>query len=504
MELNLLNLLIVLLAGWAGGRLAVWLKYPAVLGELLAGIVVGPALLGLVAPDVALDVLAHVGILLMMLYIGMEVDPKELKEASLGGVLAAIGGFVTPFALAFGVVWLAGGTAMAAIFVGLAAGVTSLATKSRILVDLKLTNTRIAHVMLAGAVLADGVSLIAFAAILGAGGGALSLQGLGIVAVKALAFFAVAGIIGWYGFPIAGRWLAKRNVTRTGGFTLVLLVAVAFAELAELAGLHGVLGSFVAGLFIRESTLGKHLSSELSKVVHDASVGFLAPIFFVTVSFNVTFSALREDALLLVVLVAVATIGKILGTMLFYLPTGNGWREGLVIGAGMNGRGAVEIILAGIALEAGIIDDKLFSILVFLAIFTTATVPVLLGWGTRWLRSRGELATGNTKRGTVVILDAGPAARDLGRVLGASRPVYLLTTEPTEAQAAREESLKVRIVPGFEAEHLGITDRAELVVIAVGDRRTRLELTTLLQVELGVPSVIALSDPQAVSSAEVA
>ncbi len=110
-----------------------------------------------------------------------------------------------------------------------------------------------------------------------------------------------------------------------------------------------------------------------------------------TAGFEVSFGALSESLGLLIAVIALATIGKIVGTVLAYLPSGNGWREGLVIGAGMNGRGAVEIVIAGIGLEAGIISPEIFSILVVMAIATTATVPVLLTWGVRWLSSTGHL-----------------------------------------------------------------------------------------------------------------
>ncbi len=395
LHLDLLNLLLVLVAAWSAGRLATRVGYPAVLGELLAGIVLGPALLGWLHADAALMVLAEVGILLMMLYIGMEIDPRELKRASWGGLLAAIGGFVTPFALAFGVVIAFGGSVVAAIFVGLAAGVTSLATKSRILVDLDLMDTRIAHVMMAGALVADAISLVAFSAILGMGAEGLSAFDGGLVAVvvaKATAFIAFAAFFGQVLLPRVTGWLSRRGWThRTSSFTLVLILAVGMGEAAELAGLHGVLGAFLAGLFLRDELLGSMLARDLRGVVKDASIGFLAPIFFITAGFAVSFDALGSDALLLGSIIVVGTLGKIVGTALFYLPTGNGWREGLTIGAGMNGRGAVEIILAGLALDAGIIDARLFSILVFFALFTTATVPVLLRWGVGWLRARGEL-----------------------------------------------------------------------------------------------------------------
>lgn len=426
MEFSILNLLAVLLVAWIAGRVASRFGYPSVLGELLAGIVLGPPMLGVLAAGDGLAVLAELGILLMMVYVGMEIDLKELKKASTGGFLAAIGGFITPFALCYAAIIWAGGTVLAAVFVGVAAGVTSLATKSRILVDLQLLDTRIAHMLMAGALIADTLSLVIFAAILGvAEAGTIEFGALGLVALKAVGFFVLATVVGLKGLPLLGRWLQRLQAGRTADFLLILIVALAFAEAAELAGMHGILGTFLAGLFLREGVLSRSQSKEVMHLVRDASIGFLAPIFFVTAGFAVSLDVFSTNLGLLLGVIVLATVGKIIGTALFYLPTGFGWREGLTIGAGMNGRGAVEIILAQIALSMGLISADIFSILVFMAIITTATVPVFLKWGVDWLRRRGELVRADDRQGTLIV-GAGPTAVALGRLLKASQPVHVI------------------------------------------------------------------------------
>ncbi len=444
MESLVLNLLLVLVIAWLAGQLATRIGYPSVLGELLAGIIVGPPLLGLLESNAALDVLAEVGVLLMMIYIGMEIDPRELVRASKGGFLAAIGGFVTPFVLCYLAIVMTGGSVMAAVFVGIAAGVTSLATKSRILVDLQLLDTRIAHVMMAGALIADTLSLILFAAVIGIGEtNAFRASDLAIVAVKAVVFFAVATLIGLKGLPLLGQLMHRiKSFERTAYFMTVLIVGFLFAEMAELAGMHGILGAFLAGLFLREGVLGRSLSKELMGLVRDASIGFLAPIFFITAGFAVSLDVFSTELGLLVLVVGLATVGKIVGTALFYLPTGHGWREGITIGAGMNGRGAVEIIVAQIGLSAGLISQEIFSILVFMAIFTTATVPLFLKWGVTWLRNRGELVRSEEERSGVVIIGAGPVARSLAGLLARSQPVVLIDNNKEHCAFARSEGLE--------------------------------------------------------------
>jgi Trk K+ transport system NAD-binding subunit len=185
----------------------------------------------------------------------------------------------------------------------------------------------------------------------------------------------------------------------------------------------------------------RRLAGELTELVRDVSIGFLAPIFFVTAGFQVTLDVFSTSLSLLLTIVIMATVGKVVGTALFYLLSGNGWREGVVIGAGMNGRGAVEIIIAEIALASGIISQEIFSVLVFMAIFTTAMVPVFLKLGTDWLKSRGELVRSTDKRTGTVIVGAGPTARALARELAPSQPVWLIDNNLDNCMRAKSEGL---------------------------------------------------------------
>lgn len=497
MDLSILNLLLVLLAAWLAGNLASRVGYPSIFGELMAGIILGPPLLGLLESSEALEVLAEVGVLLMMLYIGMEIDPQDIFKASWAGTLAALGGFITPFVLSYWFVVALGGTVAAGLFVGIAAGVTSLATKSRILVDLKLLDTRIAHVLMAGALVSDTLALIVFAAILGVfEAGSLDVVNLGLVAGKAVLFFAATTFVGLKLFPPLWRQLKKMGWTsRTFNATLILLIALLFAELAELAGLHAILGGFLAGLFLREGTvLEPKLSRQLNEVVHDVSIGFLAPIFFVTAGFQVSLNVFQTDLLLLVGVVALATIGKIAGTALFYLPSGNGWREGVVVGAGMNGRGAVEIIVAQIGLSMGIITAEIFSVLVFMAIITTAAVPLFLKWGSEWLRSRGELVRSAEERQGTVIVGAGPTARALAKGLQGAQPVWLIDKNHQHCVEAQAEGLSAIHGSALDVEVLARAHAAEArsFIALTPNEEVNVLAAQLAREVFGVPKVRAL------------
>ncbi|MBI6120313.1 cation:proton antiporter [Salegentibacter maritimus] len=439
-ELNILNLLIILASAWLGGSAAKKLGYPAILGELIIGIVLGPAMLGLLETSEMINVLAEVGIILLMVYIGMEINFRDLGKASWPGLLAAIGGFIVPFVLGYYTIIYFGGTQMAAIFVAIAVAVTSLATKSRILVDLKLLNTRIAYVLMAGALISDTLALVIFAGIISyVDAGSIDTLGLAWVAGKAILFFVFTALAGIYLLPLLGRFLMESKInSRTLHFTLILIIVLGFSELAEVAGLHSILGAFMAGLFIRDGVFNRQISKDINNIFHDISIGFLAPIFFVSAGFNVTLEVFQTDLAMLIVVTLMAMVGKIFGTALFYLPSGYGWREGIAVGTGMNGRGAVEIIIAGIGLQMGIINSEIFSILVFMAIFTTLTVPLLLTWTTKWLKSRNELVHQESRNG-YIILGANPLGLYMAKKLQDKNEVILIDANREMVAEAKKQ-----------------------------------------------------------------
>lgn len=371
--------------------------YPALMGELLAGIMFGPALLGVLQPSEALDVFAELGVFLLMLYVGMEVDIHELFALGPEALMIALGGFLIPFGLGYLIGVAIGLSVGPSLFIGIALAATSLATKSRILVDLDILETRIAGVLLGGALLSDVGVLIVFTGVLDfIETGDISGLSIGFTLTKTFGFFAVTLVIGDRILPRLREqletWMHRHQfVDKTAGFTVALVVALSFAYLASVVDLYMIIGGFIAGLFLRQAELDAEIYNHMYTVVYDLAMGFFAPIFFVTVAFDLTLDVFTQDLGLLTLIVGAAFIGKIVGCWIFGLPLTLTSREGFVIGLGMNGRGTVEIIIASIALSAGIISQALFSILVFTAIFTTALVPITVTWGIDWLDRAGEL-----------------------------------------------------------------------------------------------------------------
>ncbi len=388
---DVLDLLVVLGLAWVFGALSERVGYPALMGELFAGILFGPAILGLLGPSEPLAVFAEFGVFLLMVYVGMEVDIDDIVRLGPQSLLVAIGGFVLPFALGAVAGVYIGASLEASLFIGLAMAATSLATKSRILVDMDLLDTRIAGVLLGGALISDVGVMVVFAGVMAfAAAGTVDVSAISIILIEAVAFFAVTLFIGYTFLPKMWRGLEELRqkhgfVDKTAAFTVAMLVALLFAAIAHALGLHVIIGGFIAGMFLRQAEISKGLYTRLHTVVYDLAIGFFAPIFFVTVGFDLTLSVFRQDLWILVLLTGVAFIGKIIGSWLGALPSKLTSREGFVIGLGMNGRGTVEIIIASIGLSAGIITQDLFTILVFLAIFTTALVPPTMTWGIDWL-----------------------------------------------------------------------------------------------------------------------
>lgn len=499
----------VLVAAWVAGWIATRVGYPAVLGELLAGIVLGPPLLGLLTDGAGLDALGELGVVLMMLWIGTEIDLGSLRRASGAGLLAAIGGFVVPFAGGLLVMRLFGFDWIAGVFVGAAVGVTSLATKSRILADLRLFDTRIAYVLMAGALLSDTATLVVFAGVLSfAGPGASAGAGLGAtlsVLFQVVAFFGIAVAAGAVA-PRIGQWLQEhaRMDSTALGLGLMLTIGLGGAALAELFGLHAILGSFVAGMVARRGLLPSRTEKESADLLERLSIGVLAPVFFTTAGFAINLSAVSENIALVIAIIGVATVGKVLGTAAAYVPTGHGWREGVVVGAAMNGRGAVEIIVAGIGVEQGLISVEVFTVLVVMAIVTTAMVPVMLKVGVEWLRDRGELADAGGARRGVTVLGAGGLAREWALALGAGRSVSLVDTNPRRVHKARAMGLHAVIgdITDVDALREAGGDDAELVLALTPNFEVNLLGGKLAREEFGVREVRVATGPTPHQSAD--
>ncbi|QJA06587.1 cation:proton antiporter [Thermosulfurimonas marina] len=383
----LLQLLAILTAAWLLGYGAQRMGLPVMLGELAAGILLGPVL-GLIHPSEALALLAELGIFFAMFYAGLEMDPRELVEHFWPALAVALGGFLLPFFLGVLVTHLFGGTLYQSLFVGLGCSITAIAIQAVVLQSLRIHRTEVGHILMAAALVDDILALIALSILLG-----LVREGhfqpftLGLILLKVGLFFGFTILVGELVLPRFAH-----RITDEGGkaVTFALVMALAMAWLAEEAGLHHVIGAFLAGQFVRREVFTEEVYEALSDRFYGLSYGFLLPVFFVTLAFHLHFSLEPSFLLFCGALTLAAVVGKLFGAGAGLKPFGFSWGEALVVGAGMNGRGAVELVVAAVVMNlsrdllsqgrlmAPLLTQEQFSALVVMAFVTTLLAPVLL------------------------------------------------------------------------------------------------------------------------------
>ncbi len=386
----LINILLILTAAWVLGFLFSRVGLPMILGEMLAGVILGPTLFGIVTPSHALEMLGELGIFFVMFHTGVELDPKELLEHKWPSISVALGGFVLPFALGYALGRVFGGTLYQSLFVGLGVSITAIAKSAVILHSMRINRSEIGHIIIGAAIADDILALIALSTLLGlAKTGSIQFTGLLIILLKVVTFFGLTIVIGHFVMP-----RLTRRLTDTGGkaFTFAMVSALVMAYFADLAGLHPIMGAFLAGQFVRKEIMDDDIYEAIEDRFFGISYGFLVPIFLASLSFHLHLSWNLSFMTFSLALVLVAMLGKLVGCGLGALPFEYNLRESFVIGLGMNGRGAVELVVATVVLALSddliaqhIIADPLltkdqFSALILMAFVATFIAPIALKW----------------------------------------------------------------------------------------------------------------------------
>jgi len=374
-----INLILVMVLIWSTGVLFRKIRQPPVLGELLAGIVFGPALLDIIRPDHTIEVLSELGIFFLMFHAGLETNPYDLKKMGKQSVMVGTYGFFVPLIAGYAVcsIFFKVST-MHALFVGLGLAITAIAVNVRVLHDMNMQKYRVTPVIVGAAIVDDILCFAVFSSLVGfAVTNSFSLTTLLSSLLKVFCFFGVSIYIGTYWYPKISKHFATREAK---GFTFALIVALFFGLMAEFAGLHIIIGAYMAGLFMGENLLSRELFEKVNDRFVAITYGFVGPIFFFSLSFHMKFAIFQTHLTLLVILVLVAIIAKLAGAALAARAAKLNWAESAVIGFAMNGRGAVELIIASVGLELGIINDVYFSLLVTVAFFTTFVPPIALNF----------------------------------------------------------------------------------------------------------------------------
>jgi Kef-type K+ transport system membrane component KefB len=393
-----LSLAVLLITGKIGGEIATRVGQPAVLGELVGGILLGGAgALGLgvldsLKTDPTVAVFASLGVLLLLFAVGLESTVPQMLRLAKPALLVAVLGVLSPFALGWMVgIWLLPAASVYAhAFLGAALCATSIGITARVMQDLGFSRTMEARIILGAAVLDDVLGLIILAVVTGAiaasgEGGAFSIGAVGWVAAKATVF--LVGAL-WLGVSLAPRVFAIAATLRTGGVLLSIGLCFCFllAWLADRIALAPIVGAFAAGLVLENVhyrdfvNRGERPLEDLVRPLTD----FLAPIFFVLMGLRTDLRALVQPGAirLAIALIVVAVVGKQLCSLAVWTTSGV---NRVAIGIGMIPRGEVGLIFAnvgaGLMLNgAPIVDSRTFSALVLMVIVTTLITPPALRW----------------------------------------------------------------------------------------------------------------------------
>jgi Kef-type K+ transport system membrane component KefB len=352
------------------------LRQPAVVGEILAGVLIGPSLLGWVEPSEVIGVLAEIGVIFLLFTVGLETKPQAILKVGKKAFIVAVLGVIVPFAAGYLIMYLSGGTSVEAMFLGAAMVATSVGITARVLSGMGLLDAPTARIILGAAVIDDILGLLILAVVKSISTTGVNYLSLAVTAGLAIGFTVlVAGLIAPFLTRVAPR--IERLKIGDSFFIFGLILCLGLSVAAAYIGVAAIIGAFLAGMALAES-------SEDNRKMHEQTRGlteFLVPFFLVNIGMQLKLEIFRDANVIVLALVVtlVAVLTKLIGCGLAALDLG--WRRAGQIGIGMVPRGEVGIVVAQIGLtlvtiEGGrAIDDRLFGVILFMAVATTLIAP---------------------------------------------------------------------------------------------------------------------------------
>ena len=380
-------LMVIITAAKVGGWVAVRLGQPAVLGELLIGVLLGPSLLDLlhwpllsssVDPHLLTEAvyeLAELGVICLMFLAGLEVDVREMRRTGRVAALAGVFGVIVPLALGALMVLPFGYRGQAALFVGMILTATSVSISAQTLLELGMLRSREGITLLGAAVVDDILVILLLSVVVALASSGAGAAAIALVFVRMLLYLGLATVTAFVVLPRLADWMDSQPISE-GLTALVLVVTLAYAWLAEVGGgLAAITGAFIAGVGFGRS----HLHATIARSMRTITYAFLVPIFFVSIGLKTNVRLLvGPDLLLVFVLVIVAVASKVLGSGIGARLGGFTNRESLRVGVGMISRGEVGLIVASVGVSAGLIKTELFSIVTLIVLVTTLITPPFL------------------------------------------------------------------------------------------------------------------------------
>ncbi|MHB8386748.1 cation:proton antiporter [Metallibacterium sp.] len=371
----LLSLFVVFVAARIGDELAQRMRMPGVVGEIVAGALLGPSLLNWVHPGVVLDALAEVGVVFLLFAVGLETRLDDLKRVGLIAFMVGTLGVIVPFGGASLWAHLEGFAWNKSMFIAAAFVATSAGITARVLQEMHALQRREAHVILGAAVIDDILAMLLLGVV-------VSMQDSGvadpvhllIVVVEAVGFVVV---VGWLGTRVARKrssWLERPRMTMSE-LSIVLALCLGLAWLSTRVGLAAIIGAFLAGLIASETDQREQLEHQMKPLLT-----LLTPFFFVMTGVKLDVNVFTHaDALLMLVLATlIAVLTKLVGAYLGALKLGH--RSALAVGMGMVPRGEVGVVVASLGLAAGVFTPEVYAVIVAMSLLTSILTPPLLGW----------------------------------------------------------------------------------------------------------------------------
>ncbi|MEH7249864.1 cation:proton antiporter [Neobacillus niacini] len=365
------QLAIILLASKIAGDISVKLGQPSVLGKLLVGIVLGPAVFGILSDSATLEELSQIGVILLMFIAGLETDLDEFKRSGKASTIVGLSGIIVPLVGGYLAGVFMGISTFQALFLGLLLSATSVSISVQALKELNKLKSKEGATILGAAVIDDVVVIIALAFLLSmSGGGDVHL---GLLLLKKVLFFAGAILVGWKVVP----WILKKFDTLKVSQTIItaaLIICFVFAYVAEITGVAAIIGAYIAGIAISLT----NYKNEIAEKVETIGYSLFVPIFFTSIGLKVSFEGMTEYIWPIVWLSILAILTKLIGAALGARAAQFSWRSSLGIGAAMVSRGEVALIIAAIGLESNLLSQELFAALVIVVLITTIVTPPMM------------------------------------------------------------------------------------------------------------------------------
>jgi Kef-type K+ transport system membrane component KefB/nucleotide-binding universal stress UspA family protein len=411
--LFLAQLVVLIVAGRLAGEVMQRIGQPAVMGQLLAGIALGPSLFGALWPDAQaalfprspeqkamIDAVSQLGILMLLLLAGMETDLSLVRKVRRAAAAVSVGGIVLPFAcgvlvgelLPEGMLPDPGQRLVTSLFLGTALSISSVKIVAMVVREMNFARRDLGLLIVASAIIDDSIGWIIIALTFGvAATGRVELGPLAWSILGAAMFIAVSLTLGRRVVTIAIRLTNDHFAGELPVVSTVIVIMGGMALATHAIGLHTVLGAFVAGVLIGESPI---LTRQIEHQIRGLTTGLFMPVFFGLSGLSTDLRVLADPRLLAlgIGLVAIASLGKFAGAYLGGLLGGLSRRECLALGCGMNARGSTEVVVATIGLSMGALSETLFTMIVVMAVVTTMLMPPTLRWALRRLPLKPEEA----------------------------------------------------------------------------------------------------------------